>query len=197
VVQKRSSRPCRARREQDLRSAPLYLNDIDPICTNWASFRNFKITVDAICGKPFRTASNDFRNAYNHRFAPHFVLGMSGIMSRKKQSDGSVSYSLGGTEALDLTDMADLLQKERDLCLSAFQAFQALTGEHELAITESTLADAQAIASVRICWAASCPVTHPVLTFICVAVNAPASASVLVFEQEVHGGPFSASCGPS
>lgn len=113
----------------------LYLNDIEPMCAGWKKFRAFKRKVEPIAGSAFKAGSDDFRNAFNHRFSAHFVLGMTSMVSRIEDESGSVCYGFGGSGPLDVAAMADLLEIERNRCYDAFGAFQALVREHEAAIT--------------------------------------------------------------
>ena len=112
----------------------LYLNDIEPMCAGWKKFRAFKRKVESISGSAFKDGSDDFRNAYNHRFSARFVLGMTGIVSRVEDKSGAVRYVFAGSNPLDIAGIADLLEIERDRCYEAFGAFQALVREHEVAI---------------------------------------------------------------
>jgi hypothetical protein len=113
----------------------LYLNDIEPMCAGWKKFRAFKQRVEPIAGSLFKDGSEDFRNAYNHRFSARFVLGMTGMVSRIEDESGAIYYGFGGSGPLDIAVMAYLLEIERDRCYEAFGAFQALVREHEAAIT--------------------------------------------------------------
>ena len=113
----------------------LYLNDIEPMCRGWKKFRAFKLKVEPIAGAAFKKGSDDFRNAHSHRFSPRLVLGLTSMVSRVEDKSGSVCYHFGGRNPLDIANMADLLETEHDHCCEAFDAFQALVGEHEAAIT--------------------------------------------------------------
>jgi hypothetical protein len=113
----------------------LHLNDVDPICNGWQRYRAFKQRVEPLAGSAFKAATDDFRNAYNHRFSVRFVIGMSGTVSRVVGRDGQVGYAIGGSEPLDLDRISDLLAAQRDLCYRAFEAFQALVGEQIELIT--------------------------------------------------------------
>lgn len=114
----------------------LYLNDIEPMCAPWRRFRAFKRRVEKIAGTAFKDTTEDFRNAYNHRFSARFVIGITGTVTREISEDGGVRYSIGGTEPLDLDGVADLLAIERDHCYAAFETFQALVEEHTVAIVQ-------------------------------------------------------------
>ena len=114
----------------------LYLNEIEPFCRGWRAYRSFKLRVEPIAGGSFKHSSEDFRNAYNHRFASRFVLGITSIATRFKTKEGGIGYAFGGNPPLGLTDMANLLEKERNLCYLAFEAFQKLIGEHTAAIAQ-------------------------------------------------------------
>lgn len=118
----------------------LYLNDIEPMCASWKRFRRFKEKVERVAGSNFKTGSNDFRNSYNHRFSARFVLGMTGMVSRIENRSGAICYGFGGSGPLSIAQMADLLEIERDRCYDAFDAFQALVREHEIAISDFEMA---------------------------------------------------------
>jgi len=112
----------------------LYLNDIESSCTNWRKYRAFKRRVEPIAGAAFKDATKDYRNAYNHRFSARFLVGMSAMATRIVHDDGRVCYGIGGSEPLDLTQVADLIGTELDHCNRAFEAFQALVEEQCVAI---------------------------------------------------------------
>jgi hypothetical protein len=112
----------------------LYLNDIEPFGVGWQKFRRFKLRVEPIAGTTFKNKTADFRNAYNHGFSARFVLGITGLVSRERLKSGQVCYGIGGSAPLDLEEVADLLEIERDLCYRAFEAFQELVAEHAAAI---------------------------------------------------------------
>ena len=115
----------------------LYLNDLEPFGRTWGKFRRFKLKVEPIAGSGFKAQTHDFRNAYNHRFSPRLLLGLSNTVTRYVDgATGVVSYGVGGTPPLDLNKVADVLQLECDHCYVAFEAFQALIGEQVEAITK-------------------------------------------------------------
>lgn len=114
----------------------LYLNHIEPLCTSWRKYRAFKLRVEPIAGTAFKDATEDFRNAYNHRFSARFLIGMSAMATRIVNDDGHISYGIGGNEPLELDQVADLLATERDYCYRAFEAFRVLVEEQCLAIVE-------------------------------------------------------------
>ncbi|URW75917.1 hypothetical protein M9980_01415 [Sphingomonas donggukensis] len=117
----------------DFPSFNLYLNDIEPYCSQWKRYRAFKLKVEPIAGKKFKRASDDFRNAYNHGFSSRFLVGMTGVVKRIAKG-GAVSYAFGGNEPLGTGEIADLLEVERDHCYAAFDAFQRLVEEQVAAI---------------------------------------------------------------
>lgn len=115
----------------------LYLNDVEPFGRTWGTFRRFKLKVEPIAGSGFKAQTHDFRNAYNHRFSPRLLLGLSNTVTRYVDgATGVVSYGVGGTPPLDLNKVADVLQLECNHCYVAFEAFQALVGEQVEAITK-------------------------------------------------------------
>lgn len=115
-------------------SCNLYLNDIEPFCKKWKAFRSFKLRVEPIAGKSFQKASHNFRHAYNHGFSSHFLIGISGVVTRISDKDGKVVYNIGETEPMSMSMVADVLEVERNHCYRAFQKFQALVFEQIAAI---------------------------------------------------------------
>lgn len=113
----------------------LYLHLVDPICSQWRRYGAFKRRVEPIAGVGFNAGSEDFRNAYNHRFSARFVTGMTGVVTRTVGEDGQVGYGVGGTDPLGLDYVADLLAVECDHCYRAFDSFQTLVAELVDAIT--------------------------------------------------------------
>lgn len=90
-------------------------------------YNRFKRAVEAIGARAYRDATGDFRNAYNHRFSPRFVVGMTGMVSRIRNDEtGGFYYGFGGREPLALDDIVGLLGSECRHCYCAFEALQAL-----------------------------------------------------------------------
>ena len=112
----------------------LYLNHIESLCNSWRKYRAFKRRIEPIAGTAFKDATEDFRNSYNHRFSARFLIGMSAMVTRLVRDDGRICYGIGGSEPLNLNQVADLIATERDHCYRAFKAFQALVEEQCLAI---------------------------------------------------------------
>jgi hypothetical protein len=101
----------------------------------WPSYKPLKKALDAIGAGAFRDGTGDFRNAYNHRFSPRFVIGMTQMVTRiVNKETGQVGYGFGGREALDLSATVVLLEAEQEHFYTAFACFQNLVREHEAAI---------------------------------------------------------------
>jgi hypothetical protein len=120
--------------KDDFPNKNLYLNDIEPYCSKWERYRRFKLRVEPIAGNTFKKESDDFRNTYNHGFSSRFVVGMTQMISRSETARGKIVYGFGGNDALDLAEIAGLLEKERDQCYLAFDAFRDLVAEQITAI---------------------------------------------------------------
>lgn len=120
--------------KDDFPTSNLYLNDIEPYCRGWRKYRRFKLKIEPIAGSVFKEKTDDFRNTYNHGFSSRFVLGMTRLVERKVEKSGSISYGIGGSAPLDLGEMGNLLQEERDICYQGFDAFQTLVNEQTGAI---------------------------------------------------------------
>jgi hypothetical protein len=100
----------------------------------WPAWRKLKPRLDALNSKAFQQATRDFRNTYNHRFSPRFVIGRTQMVTRRRAPSGQVSYAIGEQPPLDLKQIAGLLASERDRVYAAFRAFRALVTEQTSAI---------------------------------------------------------------
>ena len=96
----------------------------------------FSASLVGLSGKKYRNETHDFRDSYNHRFSPRFVIGITQMVKREVDKEsGRVTYVGGGIEPLQLDQVATLLTMERDIAYRAFDAFQRLIHEHAAAIS--------------------------------------------------------------
>lgn len=101
----------------------------------WKRYNTFKTRLEKVGAKDYQTATHDFRSAYNLRFSPRIVLGISNLVTRRvNKATGSVSYGFGETPALTLPRVVELLEAQCDRAHRAFESFQQLVREHEAAI---------------------------------------------------------------
>lgn len=115
----------------------IYLDIAERYGRGWKKFNTLKRRLEAISGKAYQRNTHDFRNAYNHRFSPRFVVGETQLVTRRvNPAIGRAFYAIGGLPPLDLGRVAELLAAERDRCYLAFDAFQDLVREHEAAILD-------------------------------------------------------------
>lgn len=112
----------------------------------WKRYNIFKTRLEKVGAKDYQQGTHDFRNAYNHRFSPRIVLGTSQLVTRRvDKANGAVSYGFGGTSALTLPHVVSLLEAQCQRCYQAFDAFQQLVREHEVAIKIHNTASLEAI----------------------------------------------------
>jgi len=115
----------------------IYPHVADSYGKSWKSYKRLKRALDAIGARAFRDGTGDFRNAYNHRFSPRFVVGMTQLVTRAvNASSGQVRYGFGGRGPLDLAKIVTLLEQEKSRFYAAFESFQELVYEHERAIRD-------------------------------------------------------------
>jgi hypothetical protein len=101
----------------------------------WKGYKKLKKAQDRIGAKDFQDATRNFRNTYNHRFSPRFVIGMTQMVTRHvDKATGRVCYGFGGCDPLDLVLVTTQLEREQQLFYAAFEAFQEMVREHESAI---------------------------------------------------------------
>ena len=113
----------------------IYMKTADEYGKPWRAYKTLKRRLEAVSGKEYQKKTHDFRNAYNHRFSPRFVIGETQFVTRQfNPATGSAAYAIGGVAPLELPHLADLLAAERDRCYAAYDAFERLVREHEAAI---------------------------------------------------------------
>lgn len=113
----------------------VYFEAADKFGAPWRAYPAFKRCIEKFGNKKYQTATRDFRNAYNHRFSPRFVIGITQFVTREVDADAkSIRYSFGGVPALNLDLIAGLLDEQYQRGTEAFSAFQALVREHEASI---------------------------------------------------------------
>jgi hypothetical protein len=101
----------------------------------WSAYPRCRDAFERIFKGEFETETLHFRHAYNHRFAPRVLIGISGFITRKRNPTGGMQYVFGYTEPLQLKRIADALATQCNHCYAAFEAFQGLVREHETAIS--------------------------------------------------------------
>lgn len=113
--------------------------EADKFGASWRTYPAFKRRIEMFGNKKYQMATRDFRNAYNHRFSPPFVVGITQFVTREVEAK-SVHYSFGGTPAFGLDFLAGVLDEQYQLGTHAFLAFQALVREHEASIAKCVIA---------------------------------------------------------
>lgn len=112
----------------------VYFEAADAHGKGWQRYKALKKKMEEIGAKKYQQATNDFRNAYNHRFSPRIELGITRLVNRQVKEGGSVSYGLGGIYPLQLILIVTLLETQCQNCYQAFDAFKLLIQEQENAI---------------------------------------------------------------
>lgn len=113
----------------------------------WKRYNTFKTRLEKVGAKDYQAATHDFRNAYNHRFSPRIVLGISNLVTRQvNKATGAVTYGFGETPALTLPHIVEHLEIQCDRAHRTFESFQKLVREHEAAIR---LHNTASLASVK------------------------------------------------
>jgi hypothetical protein len=118
----------------------IYFSAADKYGANWLAYKPLKALLERIGDKGYRAGTSDYRNAYNHRFSPRVVIGITKTITRQIDPSGQVSYSFGGSPPLPLKLVVDQLTAQCGHCYSAFEAFQTLIGEHEVFISKENQA---------------------------------------------------------
>ena len=104
---------------------------------SWPGYKPLKRCVENIGSKSYQSATHDFRNAYNHRFSPRIIIGMTRMVTRQvNPQTKTVSYAFGGTPALTLETVVELLAEQCKFGYAGFESFKSLIREQERSISE-------------------------------------------------------------
>ncbi|OJU24037.1 MAG: hypothetical protein BGN91_11200 [Nitrobacter sp. 62-13] len=118
----------------------VYFEAADKHGSGWRKYNDFKRRIEKIGGNDFKEETRDFRNAYNHRFSPRFVIGITQIAKRElDRTTKQVGYSFGGLPALSLDIVVAAMTEQYNRGRDAFNAFQALVREQEASIVAYSL----------------------------------------------------------
>jgi len=113
----------------------IYLAQAQTAGAPWKAWAKLKTKIERIGDRTYQAKTKNFRNSYNHRFSPRIVIGQTNIVTRIVDDEtNQVSYALGGTDALSLKLVVELLEKQCQDCYRAFEDFQKLVREQEKAI---------------------------------------------------------------
>jgi hypothetical protein len=114
----------------------IYFNTLDSYGVGWRKYNKFKRCIEKMGDRAYKTATHDFRDAYNHRFSLRIVFGQTRFITRRPDSQtATVGYSFGGMPALSLDVITKLLREQSHHSRVAFEAFQNLVREHAACIS--------------------------------------------------------------
>ena len=103
----------------------------------WQHYVRLKDDIEKINDKAYQIATHDFRNAYNHRYSPRFVIGLTQLVTRKVDTQtGRVCYSFGSTSPFKVEAVVELLAEQGKHGNAAFEAFLTLVKEHAASISQ-------------------------------------------------------------
>lgn len=115
----------------------IYIGAADSFGKHWKKYSKLKVALEKIANSSFRESTHNFRNKYNHRYSPRIEIGLTGLVNRIKNEDGTVSYGFGYTSPLMLKDINPLLFTQHSRCLAAHEKYQALVNEQIAEINNS------------------------------------------------------------
>lgn len=118
----------------------VHFNVADKFCSEWKAYKKLKLKLERLSASDYKEATEDFRNAYNHRFAPRVALGMSNMIKRRINTEtNTTSYAYGGTPPLALSKVVDQLDIQHQRAFDALAHFKKLVAEHEALLKKAYL----------------------------------------------------------
>jgi hypothetical protein len=98
-------------------------------CTNWKSYSSFEKALNSISDEKFNSETIEFRNRFHHRLPQTIEIGLSNLLNRSKNDDGSVSYGFGGRRPLQVKKLIPLFEEQMEKASLCFLAYQDLINE--------------------------------------------------------------------
>ena len=95
----------------------------------WDAYGKFKQSLTKLSNDKFNVETTEFRNKFHHQLPVLIEIGLSSLLSRKKNASGSVSYGLGGIKPLSLNKIVPLLEEQHSAALLCFSSYQELIEE--------------------------------------------------------------------
>lgn len=103
----------------------------------WHSAPNIRAYINELCNGDFEDATGGFRNKFHHRYPPRFEIGLTQMVSRIRQSDGTTSYGFGYVEPLQLDDIVPILREQHSAARACFDSYTDLIREQLSTIYKS------------------------------------------------------------
>lgn len=96
----------------------------------WKRYKKLKVAAEQLGSKEFQSATEDFRNAFSHRFSARIGTGITNFVTRIADgATGRITYEFGGTPPLDLGQVIGLLVAEAENAYAVFERFKHLVAE--------------------------------------------------------------------
>ena len=99
---------------------------MDSKCVGWKTYNNFKLRFSQIADDKFEENTSEFRHRFHHRIPVSVELGLTGLISRQKNQNGQVGYSIGGTRPLSLKKLVPILKDQYTKIVKCFEEYQIL-----------------------------------------------------------------------
>lgn len=115
----------------------IWFDAMDVQGQSWKRYPKLKTAAEKLGNKAFQSGTEDFRNAFTHRFSTRIGVGITNFVTRIfDQGTGRVTYGFGGTPPLDLSEIIALLVAEAEKAYAVFERFQDLVAEQTAYVTE-------------------------------------------------------------
>ena len=96
---------------------------------HWNSWPALAAALSQLSDDSFNSASDDFRNRFNHGYPRGVEFGLTGLVRRNVGSDGLVSYGLGSSPPLRIADLIPLLAQQHAAALDCYDTYINLVRE--------------------------------------------------------------------
>ena len=112
-----------------LRGERIYEDHLKKVSAGWPAFDPFEKALAALNDDNFRKISEDYRHKEHHRVPPGIEIGITSIISRHPQGNGSIRYGLGGQQPLSLDKIIPPLQDQHNKAVEIFYKYWELVEE--------------------------------------------------------------------
>ncbi|MGO9119551.1 MAG: hypothetical protein ACLQPD_18320 [Desulfomonilaceae bacterium] len=90
-------------------------------------FKKFRRNIDKI--HQFSGSTGNYRTLFHHRIRRHVGIGVTSLIRRLRNDNGSISYGFGGIEPIEISKTLPEIYKQYGICVQTFDAYWNLVTE--------------------------------------------------------------------
>jgi hypothetical protein len=109
--------------------AKIDFSTMDKLAANWKSYKKLKLSIECLSDKKHQAQVNHYRHKYHHRYPSHIEFGLSEMVKRIVNDNGTVVYAFGYNQPLHINDIVLELKEQHEAAARCFTGYQHLVKE--------------------------------------------------------------------